>query len=84
MGKVGLSYSSFVTEDTHAIGIETLPHYQKKGVGTHLETLLVEDILTNSFTPYWDCSLDNKASKKLAQRLGFQQVHQYKCNSISV
>ena len=81
---IGLSYSSFVSEDTHAIGIETLPHYQNKGVGTHLATLLVEDILTNSFTPYWDCSLDNKASKKLAQRLGFQQVHQYKCNSFSV
>lgn len=81
---IGLGYSSFVTEDTHAIGIETLLHYQNKGVGTHLATLLVEDILANGFTPYWDCSSDNEASKKLAQRLGFQQVHQYKCSSFSV
>jgi len=81
---IGLSYSSFVTEDTHAIGIETLPNYQNKGIGTHLATMLVEEIFANGFTPYWDCSLDNVASKKLAQRLGFQQVHQYKCVSFQV
>ncbi|QGQ99184.1 GNAT family N-acetyltransferase [Paenibacillus psychroresistens] len=46
---IGLSYSSFVTEDTHAIGIETLPQYKNKGVGTHLATLLAEDILAMAF-----------------------------------
>lgn len=81
---VGLSYSSFVTEDTHAIGIETLPQYQNRGVGAHLATLLAEDILANGYIPYWDCSLNNEASKKLALRLGFRQVHQYTCHSFSI
>ncbi|WP_339190970.1 MULTISPECIES: GNAT family N-acetyltransferase [unclassified Paenibacillus] len=81
---MGVCYSSFVTEDTHAIGIETLSKYRNRGVGTHLAALVAEDILTNGFTPYWDCSLDNEASRKLALRLGFQQIHQYKCSAFSI
>ncbi|OME66966.1 hypothetical protein BSK65_20960 [Paenibacillus odorifer] len=81
---MGVCYSSFVTQDTHAIGIETLPKYQKQGVGTHLATLVVEDVLANGFIPYWDCSLDNEASKKSALRLGFQQIHQYKCGAFAI
>ncbi|MBQ4898242.1 GNAT family N-acetyltransferase [Paenibacillus sp. Marseille-P2973] len=74
---VGVCYSSFVTNDTHAIGIETVSSFQSKGVGTHLASLLTEEIYRNGFTPYWDCSLDNEPSKKLAERLGFTQVHRY-------
>ncbi|ETT65994.1 MULTISPECIES: GNAT family N-acetyltransferase [Paenibacillus] len=81
---IGVCYSSFVTVDTHAIGIETLSKYQNRGVGTHLAALVAGDILANGFTPYWDCSLDNEASQKLALRLGFQQIHQYKCSAFSI
>ena len=81
---IGMCYSSFVTRDTHAIGIETLPQYRNKGVGTHLASLLVKEIVENGFTPYWDCSSDNEASKNLALRLGFKQVHQYKCSGYAI
>lgn len=81
---MGVCYSSFITPDTHAIGIETLPQHQNNGVGTHLANLVVEEMLANGLTPYWDCSLDNEASKKLALRLGFQQVHQYKCYGFAI
>ncbi|MNI29740.1 GNAT acetyltransferase [compost metagenome] len=74
---VGVCYSSFVTQDTHAVGIETAPHFHNRGVGTHIGAQLVEEILNHGFTPYWDCSLDNEASRKLAARLGFKQVHHY-------
>lgn len=30
---IGVCYSSFVTKDTHAIGVETLPKYHQKGIG---------------------------------------------------
>ncbi len=81
---IGICYSSFVTSDSHAIGIETIPRAQNKGVGTYLASLLVEEILENGFTPYWDCSLDNESSKKLAVRLGFIQVHRYKCSGFEL
>lgn len=81
---LGVCYSSFIAQDTHAIGIETLPKHRNRGVATHLAYLLVENLLENGFTPYWDCSLDNVASYKLALRLGFQQVYQYKCSSFKI
>ena len=81
---IGVCYSSFVTETTHAIGIEILPHYQKRGVGTHLASLVVKKIIDSGCLPYWDCSLDNEASKNLAIRLGFQKIHQYKCVGFNI
>ncbi|WP_167670059.1 GNAT family N-acetyltransferase [Paenibacillus tianmuensis] len=76
---IGVCYSSFVTKETHAIGIETLPQHHKRGVGACLASLVVKDIAQSGFSSYWDCSQSNEASNKLALRLGFQQVHQYKC-----
>ncbi|MGG4144460.1 GNAT family N-acetyltransferase [Paenibacillus algorifonticola] len=81
---IGVCYSSFVTKDTHAIGIETLPQHQKKGVGTHLSSLVVNEIAENGFMPYWDCSSDNEGSQKVALRIGLEQVHQYRCSSFSI
>lgn len=81
---IGVCYSSFVTADTHAIGIETASSFQSKGVGTHLASLLVEEIYRNGYTPYWDCSLDNEPSKKLAERLGFNLVHRYTCSGFEL
>lgn len=81
---IGVCYSSFVTKDTHAIGIETVPNFQNKGVGTYLGSLIVEDICHNGLITYWDCSLDNEPSKKLAERLGFNLVHRYTCCGFEV
>ncbi|MGN7356174.1 GNAT family N-acetyltransferase [Paenibacillus sp. SAF-054] len=81
---IGVCYSSFVTQDTHAVGVETVPHYQGKGIGTYLASLLVEEIWENGFCPYWDCSFDNEASKQLARRLGFQLVHRYICKGFGI
>ncbi|WP_068618343.1 GNAT family N-acetyltransferase [Paenibacillus tuaregi] len=80
----GMCYSSFVTGHTHAIGIEILPEFQNKGIGTHLAAYVVKELLEKGITPYWDCSLDNEASKRLAIRLGFEQVHQYKCFGFAI
>jgi len=80
----GVCYASFVTKDTHAIGIETNGHHRNKGVGTHLASQLVEELQRNGFTPYWDCSLDNEPSKKLAERLGFKLIHRYTCRGFEI
>lgn len=81
---IGVCYSSFVTQDTHAIGIDIAPRFQNKGIGTHLANLIVNEIYHNGFTPYWDCSIDNEASKKLAERLGFILMHQYTCTGFDL
>ncbi|BBI30815.1 GNAT family N-acetyltransferase [Cohnella abietis] len=76
---IGVCYSSFVTKEKHAIGIETLPQHHRRGVGTCLASLVAKDIAQNGYHSYWDCSQSNEASKNLALRLGFQQIHQYQC-----
>jgi len=81
---IGVCYSSFVTQDSHAIGIETVASSQNKGVGTKLASLLIEEIYHSGFTPYWDCSLDNEPSKKLAKKLGFTLVHRYICGGFEL
>ncbi|WP_289137422.1 GNAT family N-acetyltransferase [uncultured Brevibacillus sp.] len=80
----GVCYSSFVTTDTHAIGIETLGNYQKQGVGFQLARLVAKEISYNGYSVYWDCSLDNEASRKLANRLGLQQVYRYTCVGFTI
>ncbi|MCM3782179.1 GNAT family N-acetyltransferase [Neobacillus mesonae] len=81
---VGVCYSSFVTKEKHAVGIETLPKRLQRGVGTHLASLVVNDIVQNGYSCYWDCSLSNEASNKLALRLKFKRIHQYQCLGFSV
>ncbi|RUS45860.1 GNAT family N-acetyltransferase [Cohnella sp. AR92] len=81
---IGVCYSSFVTQDTHAIGIETVASSQNKGVGTGLGSLLAEEIYRNGFSPYWDCSIDNEPSKKLAERIGFTPIHRYSCSGFEL
>lgn len=76
---LGVCYSSFVTADTHAIGVETALQARRGGVGTYLASLVCEEILRHGYTPYWDCSSDNEPSRKLALRLGFSQIYSYEC-----
>jgi RimJ/RimL family protein N-acetyltransferase len=81
---VGVCYSSFVTRDRHAIGIETVQQHHKRGVGSCLANLVARDITRKGFSPYWDCEQSNEASIKVALRLGFERVHQYQCVGFSL
>lgn len=81
---IGVCYSSFVTKEKHAVGIEILPKHHQRGIGSNLASLVVNDIIQNGYSCYWDCSLNNDASSKLALRLGFKQTHQYQCAGFSL
>ncbi len=76
---VGLCYTSCRANNRFAIGVETAPQSRGKGIGAYLASLVAGEVLEHGFIPYWDCTSDNTASKKLAQRLGFQLVHRYQC-----
>ncbi|MHA7965160.1 GNAT family N-acetyltransferase [Paenibacillus sp. CAU 1782] len=81
---IGLCYTSCRANDRFAIGVETAPQSRGNGIGTHLASLVAGELLDSGFIPYWDCTTDNTASKKLALRLGFQLVHHYRCIGFSL
>ncbi|MBD3920599.1 GNAT family N-acetyltransferase [Paenibacillus sp. PR3] len=53
-------------------------------MGTTLASRVIHDIVQNGCTCYWDCSLSNEASNKLALRLGLKQIHHYQCLGFSL
>ncbi len=76
---VSVCYSGFVANGTETIGIETLSGYRKKGYAYELASRFIKDCFERKIIPYWDCSKDNIASRKLAEKLGFEQSEEYKC-----
>ncbi|WP_105616319.1 GNAT family N-acetyltransferase [Vallitalea okinawensis] len=76
---VSICYSGFKTDNTFTIGIETLKEYRKKGYAHILASHFIQDCLEHAILPYWDCSDDNIASRKLAEKLGFEKDSQYRC-----
>jgi hypothetical protein len=76
---VSICYTGFKAKRVDTIGIRTLNEYQKKGYAFELATRFIEDCISRNVSPYWDCSADNKGSRQLARKLGFDQVSEYKC-----
>lgn len=76
---VSICYSGFKVNGLETIGIETLSDHRKKGYAYELALRFIEDCISRSFSPYWDCSEDNTGSRRLAEKLGFDKVSDYKC-----
>jgi len=74
---VGLCYSACVAAKTAEIDIAVLQDHQGLGLGTTLGAAFVEYCLKNNVEPTWDCFAYNKASLKLARRLGFVENTRY-------
>lgn len=53
------------------IGIETTAVYQNKGIGTATAARFIDEALSRGKTPCWECDSENKASIRIAQKLGF-------------
>ena len=49
---VGVCYTSFITNDTQAIGIETKFEHQRKGIGHQLAARVVNEIINIGCIPY--------------------------------
>lgn len=54
------------------IGIDVMPEYRSKGVGTHLVTLLKNKILESGDIPFYGTSLSNYHSWNIALNCGFR------------
>lgn len=69
-----LAFSSFVTSTQLEIGIETLGPHRGRGLATSACVALIDHCLANALEPVWACRLENTASHRLAERLGFVPV----------
>ncbi|MDE6407733.1 MAG: GNAT family N-acetyltransferase [Anaeroplasmataceae bacterium] len=68
---VGVAGCSSDGKDMWQIGVDVLPQFQKKGIGTALVVRLSEEILKLGKCPFYCCAWSNLASKRLARRAGF-------------
>ena len=54
-----------------SIGFLTVfPEYRRRGIGTALETFLINEMLERGFTPYGQTEEGNTASHRLQETLG--------------
>ena len=68
------AFTSARHDDKLEIGIETMGDYHGKGLGYLACAKLVEYCIENNLEPVWSCRLENTASAKLAEKLGFVEA----------
>ena len=69
MGMAGCSEDA---KGWQQIGIDVMPEYRSKGVGTYLVTLLKNKISENGDTPFYGTSVSNYHSWNIALNCGFR------------
>lgn len=66
--------SFFLGDQYEEIGVVTEPAFRGLGLSVACSGALCEEIRTRGRTPSWTTSPDNSASKRVAEKLGFQWV----------
>lgn len=67
-------YSSFIHDKKLEFGIETIEEFRGKGLAQYTCSALIDYCIENNYEPIWACRLENSASYRLAQKLGFEPV----------
>jgi hypothetical protein len=70
------AYSAYIHENNFELGIETVNEYRKKGFGNMVCSAIIDYCLKNNYEPHWGCRLENTASYKLAQSIGFEPIRE--------
>lgn len=81
---VSLSYTSFISDSFYEIGIETLECYRKKGYAYIASLSVLDAVISRGKVPFWECSADNIASAKTAEKHGFRKKLVYTCFGFDV
>ncbi len=66
--------SEYMSADRCGIGIATNPAFERRGIATATAARMVQACLRRGLTPYWECRSDNKASIRVAEKLGFTLI----------
>ncbi len=70
----GIVFGSGRYENLLAIDIEVLTSSRKQGLAKALGLYFIQDCITHSLCPHWDCVASNIASIRLAESLGFEKI----------
>lgn len=66
-----VAFSSFVIDRELELGIETAEQHRGRGLALWVCAALIDECLARDLRPVWACRLENTASYRLAERLGF-------------
>jgi RimJ/RimL family protein N-acetyltransferase len=59
-----------------AIDIETEEKHRRMGLAYAMAVEFVADCLKTDYIPQWDCIESNPSSYNLAEKLGFEKIHE--------
>ena len=79
-----LALTGWLAGNTHEISIETVGNHRRKGFAQICATALVNSYLKQGYLPYWECEMNNIASTKLAENLGFSKLFDYTCFGFNI
>lgn len=68
---VSFSYSASSTETWADVSIDTLEEHRGRGIGAAVVSTLIDDIIRQGRSPVWGAVESNRASLRLAEKLGF-------------
>ena len=68
MGMAGASEDS---KTLYQIGIDVLPGYRGKGIGTNLVVILKQELLRRGKVPFYGTSVSHMGSRNIAINAGF-------------
>lgn len=71
----GLCQSAFKGRNSYDIGMSVLPEYRKKGYGAFILNYLKEYCLNKGWQPTCGCDINNVASQKTIEKIGFVSKH---------
>lgn len=71
-------FSAFISDQWHAIDIETIEAYKRRNYGARVAQAFVEECRIKGIHPYWDCSPDNAGSIRLAEGVGMSLNFDYR------
>ncbi len=70
--------AEYVSRGKCGIGIETVREYQNRGLASSAASAFVEHCRMNSMEPHWECSAENLASKRVAEKVGFVKEREFR------
>lgn len=74
---VSWAFSAAVSSDELDIGIETVSDYRHMGLGFAAAEKMIQYCFEQSKRPIWSCDVNNTASLKIAEKLGFVKSSEY-------
>jgi len=71
------AYADYIGSGCIEIGIVTHPDHRSQGFGAQVASYLVGKCLEQNYIPGWSCQINNRASMRVATKVGFSISHYY-------